>query len=230
MRRLCYAVAIACPHRGWYRLGDQPAQFRARGAGISRASCRRVVGEDNVAWRVDVKGRGWSSPVAWNTTVFVTSAISPGAFKAPSTGIFGNDYVAELMKQGLSEDEVNKRVISRDIELTSETGEIRYMVYAFDANSGKLKWEREAHKGAPFGGRHSQRHLASERGTDGERLLYFGNVGLFAYLARRQLLWTTRFDPQPMYLDFGTAASPVVHDGQRLRRARQRRQIICRRG
>ena len=23
-----------------------------------------------------------------------------------------------------------------------------------------------------------------------------------------------RFDPQPMYLDFGTAASPVVHDGR----------------
>ena len=31
-----------------------------------------------------MKGRGWSSPVAWNNTVFVTSAISPGAFKAPS--------------------------------------------------------------------------------------------------------------------------------------------------
>ena len=25
---------------------------------------------------------------------------------------------------------------------------------------------------------------------------------------------TTRFDPQPMYLDFGTASSPVVHDGR----------------
>ena len=56
--------------------------------------------KDNVAWSVDVKGRGWSSPVAWNNTVFVTSAISPGAFKAPSTGIFGNDYVAELMQAG----------------------------------------------------------------------------------------------------------------------------------
>src|SRR6187402_2385775 len=62
----------------------------------------------NVAWSVEVKGRGWSSPVAWNDQVYVTSAISPGAFKAPSTGIFGNDYVAELAKQGLSEDEVVK--------------------------------------------------------------------------------------------------------------------------
>jgi len=172
--------------------------------------------KNNVAWSVEVKGRGWSSPVAWHDTVFVTSAISPGSFKAPQTGIFGNDYVAELSKQGLSDDEVLKRVVARDIELTGESGEIRYMVYAFNANNGQLKWEREAHKGAPFGGRHRKNTFASETpATDGDRLYaYFGNVGLFAYSLDGKPLWTTRFDPQPMYLDFGTAASPVVHDGR----------------
>jgi outer membrane protein assembly factor BamB len=171
---------------------------------------------DNVAWSVAVQGRGWSSPVAWNDTVYVTSAISPGTYKEPSTGIFGNDYVAELMKQGLSDEEVNKRVIARDIELTSDTGEIRYMVYAFDAKTGKPKWEREAHKGAPFGGRHRKNTYASETpATDGERLyVYFGNVGLFAYTLDGKPVWNTKFEPQPMYLDFGTAASPVVSDGR----------------
>ena len=184
--------------------------------------------KDNVAWSVEIKGRGWSSPVAWNNTVFVTSAISSGKFKEPSTGIYGNDYVAELAKQGLSEDEVLKRVTARDIELTSESGEIRYMVYAFDASNGKLKWEREAHKGLPFGGRHRKNTFASETpATDGERLYaYFGNVGLFAYSLDGKPLWNVRFDPQPMYLDFGTAASPVVHDGQGVRGARQRRQVV----
>ena len=171
---------------------------------------------NNVAWSVEVKGRGWSSPVAWDDQVFVTSAISPGAFKAPQTGIFGNDYVAELSKQGLSDDEVLKRVTARDIELTSESGEVRYMVYAFDAKTGRAKWEREAHKGAPFGGRHRKNTFASETpATDGERLyVYFGNVGLFAYALDGKPLWNARFEPQPMYLDFGTASSPVVHDGR----------------
>jgi outer membrane protein assembly factor BamB len=170
----------------------------------------------NVAWSVEVKGRGWSSPVAWNDQVYVTSAISPGAFKAPSTGIFGNDYAADLAKQGLSDDEVVKKVVSRDIELTEESGDIRYMVSAFDAATGKLRWEREAHKGAPFGGRHRKNTYASETPTtDGERLYaYFGNVGLFAYSLDGKPLWNTRFDPQPMYLDFGTASSPVVHNGR----------------
>ncbi len=90
------------------------------------------------------------------------------------------------------------------------------MTYAFDANTGKVKWEREAHKGAPFGGRHRKNTFASETpATDGERLYpYFGNVGLFAYSLDGTPLWSTRFDPQPMYLDFGTAASPVVVDGR----------------
>ncbi len=194
-------------------------QFRGpSGSGVLSAGTlpTRWNAKDNVAWSIEVMGRGWSSPIAWDNTVFVTSAISPGAFKAPSTGIFGNDYAADLAKQGLSDDEVVKRVVSRDVELTTESGEIRYMVYAFDAATGKLKWEREAHKAAPFGGRHRKNTFASETpATDGERLYaYFGNVGLFAYSLDGRLLWSTRFDPQPMYLDFGTAASPVVLDGR----------------
>jgi outer membrane protein assembly factor BamB len=193
-------------------------QFRGpAGAGIFDGKLPTTwSAKDNVAWSVTLDGRGWSSPVAWNDTVFVTSAISGGKFKEPSTGIFGNDYVAELAKQGLSEDEVVKKVVSRDIELTAESGDIRYMVYALDAKTGRVKWEREAHKGAPFGGRHRKNTFASETpATDGERLYaYFGNVGLFAYTLDGKPAWNTRFEPQPMYLDFGTAASPVVHDGK----------------
>jgi outer membrane protein assembly factor BamB len=205
-------VLASAPSVAWPQFrGPSGAGILAEGKLPTRWSAK-----DNVAWNVEVKGRGWSSPVAWNNTVFVTSAISPGAFKAPSTGIFGNDYAADLSKQGLSDDEVAKRVIARDVELTTESGEIRYMVYAFDAATGKLRWEREAHKAAPFGGRHRKNTYASETPTtDGERLYaYFGNVGLFAYSLDGKSLWTAKFDPQPMYLDFGTAASPVVSDGR----------------
>src|SRR5688500_18804259 len=104
-------------------------QFRGpSGSGIADESSlpEKWSHSQNVAWSSDVPGRGWSSPIVWRDRVFVTSAISPGAFKAPSTGIFGNDYVAELMKQGLPVEEVNKRVVNRDIELTGETGDIRY--------------------------------------------------------------------------------------------------------
>ena len=147
----------------------------------------------------------------------MTSAISPGAFKAPSKGIFGNDYAAELEKQGLPEAEIVKRVVGRDIELAGETDEISYMVFALDANTGRIIWKQEAHKGKPFGGRHRKNTYASETPTtDGERLYasFGGNVGVFCYSLDGALLWTHTWPPQPIYLDFGTASSPIVHNGR----------------
>ena len=195
-------------------------QFRGPGgAGLADESKlpQRWSVTENVAWVVDLPGRGWSSPIVWRDRVYVTTAISPGAFKAPSTGIFGNDYAADLAKQGLSEAEVVKRVVSRDIELTSETGEIRYLVLALDARTGKVVWEREAYRGLPAGGRHRKNTYASETpATDGERLYasFGGNVGVFCYTLDGQLLWKQSWAPQPIYLDFGTASSPVVHEGR----------------
>jgi outer membrane protein assembly factor BamB len=172
---------------------------------------------DHVAWVSDVPGRGWSSPIVWGDTVFVTSAISSRPFKQPSPGIYGNDYVAELQAQGLSMDEIMRRVQARDNETSEESGDVRYVLYAFDAATGALKWEREAHAGAPFKGRHRKNTFASETPiTDGERVYaYFGqNVGLFAFTLDGTPVWSRTWSPQPIYLDFGTASSPALHDGR----------------
>ena len=80
-----------------------------------------------------------------------------------------------------------------------------------------MVWQQEAHKGKPFGGRHRKNTYASETPvTDGERLYvsFGGNVGLFCYSMDGTLLWKHTPPPQPIYLDFGTASSPVVHAGR----------------
>ena len=112
-----------------------------------------------------------------------------------------------------------KRVIARDIELTGEAGEVSYMVFALDAKTGKVVWKQEAHRGQPFRGRHRKNTYASETPvTDGERLYasFGGNVGVFCYSLDGTLVWKHTWTPQPIYLDFGTASSPVVHGGPRL--------------
>ena len=68
----------------------------------------------NVAWSVDVPGRAWSSPIVWGDQVIVTSAVGTRPFKQPSPGIFGNDYVAELQKQGLSEAQIMEKLRARE--------------------------------------------------------------------------------------------------------------------
>lgn len=193
-------------------------QFRgpaASGIADTWALPERWSATEQVAWTVEVPGRGWSSPIVWRDRVFLTSAISDGAFKAPSTGIFGNDYAAELSKQGLSDAEILERVVSRDIELTGEGGDVSYVVLALDAGTGKVVWQREAHRGQPAGGRHRKNTYASETpATDGERIYasFGGNVGVFCYTMDGALQWSRTWTPQPMYLDFGTASSPSVHD------------------
>ena len=76
--------------------------------------------------------------------------------------------------------------------------------------------DREAVNAKPFGGRHRKNTYASETPfTDGERIYAsFGqNVGLFVFTMDGKPLWKKQWPPQPIYLDFGTASSPVVHDG-----------------
>jgi outer membrane protein assembly factor BamB len=94
---------------------------------------------------------------------------------------------------------------------------LSYRLYALDAKTGKVKWEREAVKAIPGGGRHRKNTFASETPfTDGERIYAsFGqNVGLFVFTMDGKPLWQKQWPPQPIYLDFGTASSPVVHDGR----------------
>jgi outer membrane protein assembly factor BamB len=172
---------------------------------------------ENVRWKVSVPGQGWSSPIVWGDTVYLTAGISGKPFKQPTPGLYGNEYIAELQRQGLSGEEVMRRVRARDNESPEEADEIRYMIYALDAATGKIKWEQEAHKGRPSGGRHRKNTYASETPfTDGERLyVSFGqNVGVFCYTLDGKLLWKKHWPPQPIYLDFGTASSPTVHDGR----------------
>jgi outer membrane protein assembly factor BamB len=195
-------------------------QFRgSAGAGIADTSKLPTEWSTtkNVAWVVDIPGRAWSSPIVWRERVYLTTAVSKGDFKEPSTGIYGNEYVAELQKQGLPMEEIINRVNKRDIEKTAEVDDVRYVVMALDARTGKVLWQQDAHQGKPFGGRHRKNTYASETPvTDGERLyVSFGqNIGLFAYTLDGELLWKQQWPPTRIYLDFGTASSPVVHGGR----------------
>jgi outer membrane protein assembly factor BamB len=146
----------------------------------------------NVRWKAAIPGHGWSSPIAWGDRVFVTSVVPAGDIETPRRGLyFGGERPAPKVEH-------------------------RWVVYAIDWNTGKIVWEREAHRAIPPAARHLKNTYASETPvTDGQRLyVSFGNVGLFAYDFRGTLLWSTAVPPKPMRNGWGTAASPVLHQGR----------------
>jgi outer membrane protein assembly factor BamB len=146
---------------------------------------------ENVVWSREVRGLGWSSPIVWGDRVFLTSVWSEGEIEEPKKGLyFGGE-------RGAPSDSHH------------------WVVYCFSTADGSPCWEREVHSGVPSFSRHIKNTFASETPvTDGERLYaYFGNVGVFALTLDGEPVWERRFEPVRTRFGWGTAASPIVHDG-----------------
>ena len=114
---------------------------------------------ENVAWKTEIPGTGWSSPAVWGDHIFLTSVVSSVPGEAPKKGLyFGGE-----------------RKPATDVH--------RWMVYCVDFKTGKIRWEQEVKKGPPENPRHLKNSYASETPvTDGERVYaYFGNIGLFCF-------------------------------------------------
>ena len=169
---------------------------------------------DNVEWKAEIPGRGWSSPIVVGKRVFLTTVTTDGPSKRPQTGTdFSNDYIAELTKQGLSDEQVMARLNDRDIELPHEVT-LHYFLYCLDLETGAVRWAQEFHRGRPPGGRHRKNSFASETPvTDGQSVfVYVANLGLYPFSLDGQLRWMAALEAYPIYLDFGTGGSPVLHD------------------
>jgi outer membrane protein assembly factor BamB len=167
---------------------------------------------ENIEWQQEVPGRGWSSPIVTGGKVFVTTVTTDGKSKPPQIGTeYSNEYVAELQKQGLSMDDVVKRVTERDIELPREVN-IHYYLYCLNLSTGKVEWRKEFYAGHPPGGRHRKNSFTSESPvTDGKFVyVYVANLGLWAFDLKGNLAWTTPLEANPIYLDFGTGSSPTL--------------------
>ena len=163
-------------------------------------------------WAAKIPGRGWSSPIVYGGRVFLTTVATEGKSKPPQIGTeYSNEYVAELMKQGLSQQEVLERVTARDIELPREVM-LHYYLYCLDIQTGKVVWKREFYSGQPPGGRHRKNSFASETPvTDGKLVyIYVANLGLYAYDMEGKQVWRTPLEAYPIYLDFGTGGSPAL--------------------
>lgn len=169
---------------------------------------------ENVEWAADIPGRGWSSPIVVGDRVFVTSVTTEGASKPPQIGTeYSNEYVAELTKQGLSEAQVLEKVTARDIELPHEV-QLHYLLHCLNLKSGKVEWRKEFYAGRPPGGRHRKNSFASETPvSDGKAVyVYITNLGIYAFDLKGKALWSTPQEAFPVYLDFGTGASPALVD------------------
>ena len=147
----------------------------------------------NVAWKRDLPGRGWSSPIVWGQRIFLTTCVSTGAESKARKGLYLEDLNG------------NKYPRETNIHL--------YKVYCIDLSNGNVLWDRVAHQGIPTKPHHIKNSLASETpATDGERVYaLFGNLGMFCYDMKGKLIWKYEITPRNTQLGWGTAMSPILH-------------------
>lgn len=148
---------------------------------------------NQVLWKAQVPGKGWSCPVVWGKRVFVTSVAGEGAPSEPRKGL----YIENL--QGKAPEGIH-----------------RWLVHCLDLETGKVLWIKEAHKGRPETTIHVKNTYASATPvTDGERVYaYFGNLGLYCYAKDGKELWSRHWGGFPTRMGWGSAASPVLHEGR----------------
>ena len=184
---------LGLPGAVFGQTGEHWPQFRgpeARGLAIGPNLPDHWSATENIAWKTEVPGRGWSSPIVWGNRLFLTTSVNRGDLEEPKKGLYfgGNRPDAPKVQQ-------------------------EHKVLCLDISSGKLLWEQSVHFGPPQGPIHIKNSFASETPvTDGERVYaYFGNLGLFCFDVEGHPVWSRPFEPRPIRNSWGTAASPVLH-------------------
>lgn len=172
--------------------GNWP-QFRgpgARGVAANPDVPDHWSASENVAWKAEIPGRGWSSPIVWGERVFVTTAISSGAGEEPRKGLY------------LGGERPN-----------APRPEHEWKVLCLDLSSGQTRWEGLLHKGPPPQPIHLKNTFASQTPvTDGEHVYaYIGNVGVFCLDFEGRPLWSKPLEPHKTRSSWGPAASPALH-------------------
>jgi outer membrane protein assembly factor BamB len=126
---------------------------------------------ENVKWKIPIPGLGLSSPVIWDQTVFITTAVGESGSAGIKTGIYGEGEPVE------------------------DDSELEWKVYAIDKTSGEILWERVAHRGTPEVKRHPKSsHANPTIATDGTHVVaFFGSEGVFCYDFNGTLLWKRDF-------------------------------------
>jgi outer membrane protein assembly factor BamB len=187
-------LVLFCAMTGLVSADEWP-RFRGPSAGVAAddpALPDTWSPTQNVVWKADIPGIGWSSPVVWGDHVFLTTVVNTAQQEPPKPGFYLGDWPPSGAPH-------------------------RWMVYDIDFRTGKVRWEHEVSSAPPAKAKHLKNSYASETPvTDGERVyFYFGNAGVFVFDLNGRAVWSKPIRAFKTRNNWGSAASPVLH-GDRL--------------
>ncbi len=149
----------------------------------------------NVKWKIEIPGRGHSTPIIWGDRVFILTSIR-------------TDQKAEML-EGQDSDKTE-----RDSTLTYELEYLHdFQVIAINRNDGSVLWRTSVIKERPLESTHELGSWASNSpATDGEHLYaYFGSRGLYCLDFDGNILWSRDFGQLKIAGNYGEGNAPSVY-------------------
>lgn len=146
--------------------------------------------EKNLRWKIEIPGKGSSSPIVWGDFVYATTAIPTGKNAAPTSESGGS------RRRSIAATEV-----------------LQFVLLAISRHDGKVVWQRTAIEALPHEGTHPDGSWASNSPvTDGEHIIaFFGSRGLFCYDMNGKLIWQKDLGDMATRNGFGEGSSPALH-------------------
>jgi outer membrane protein assembly factor BamB len=218
--RLAYLLLAAATFAA---TNSSPAVWRGGGApptdGMARGDAPlKWSATENVAWKVEVPGKGNSSPVIWGDQIFVTTAIPKVAVQqeaAPPPPPPGPPPDGGFKKGG-GGFKKGKKGPGGGMPRGPAPVEHDFALMSYDRRDGKLLWKQVATTATPHESHHPRygSFASNSPVTDGKRVYAsFGSRGVYCYDLKGKLVWKREAAVQMrMRGAFGEGTPTVLED------------------
>src|SRR5262245_15931474 len=142
----------------------------------------------NIRWKIELPGKGHSTPIVWGDRIFLTTAIP-----------YGEPIKPRFVRPGAHDN----NEMTRNHE---------FVVLAVNRKTGKILWQQTVHKAAPHEAGHMTASLASASPvTDGERVYaFFGSYGLYCLDLDGKQIWKKDLGEMHTKHGHGEGSSPAL--------------------
>ena len=151
----------------------------------------------NVRWKTSIPGMGASTPIVWDDTIYLQTAVPVGDPKPPRQTNFAFPETMNVYKG---------RTYVR------EARDHQFSIVAIDRATGAIRWQRALRLEQPAEGRHPTNTYASASPTtDGEHLIaFFGSRGLYGLTMDGRIIWERDFGEMNTRNGWGEGSSPTL--------------------
>lgn len=156
---------------------------------------------ENIKWKIELPGKGSSTPVVWGDKMFIQTAVAVGEAKpAP----------APEPQPAAAPGERRRRRGPHSSPTPTQT--LKFNLVCLDRNTGKILWESTATEAIPHEGHHPTGNFAPYSPVTDGNLVWasFGSRGLYCFDLDGNKKWGADLVQMKKRMTFGEGSSPAL--------------------